>query len=237
MLQAVRRIAGSSRARVIAAGVMWGVLGVSASYAADLSQYRGLQFGASLSAASKVLGSRIADATVVHRRPSLIQEMVWRPNTSFLSNSANSDPVREGLLCFMNDQLFRIIVTYDPGKIEGLTAEDRIEGVLATYGVASRPKTKVAFHSNYGEEAEVLARWENSEYSYNLVRTGDQTSFAMVLCSKRLDGLAQAAIVEAARLDVIEAPQRELAKQKHEADAEQVVRDKARSANKPNFKP
>jgi hypothetical protein len=180
----------------------------------------------------------------MHRRPSLIQEVVWRPNTSFLSNSANADPVREGLLCFMNDQPFRIIVTYDPGKIEGLTAEDMIEGVSATDSVASRPKIKIAYHSNYGEEAEVPARWENSEYSYNLVRTGDQTSFAMVLYSKRFEGLAQAAIVEAVRLDA-EAPQRELAKQEHEADAEQffrdvvrdVVRDKARSANNSNFRP
>jgi hypothetical protein len=177
----------------------------------------------------------------MHRRPSLIQEVVWRPNTSFLSNSANADPVREGLLCFMNDQPFRIIVTYDPGKIEGLTAEDMIEGVSATDSVASRPKIKIAYRSNYGEEAEVPARWENSEYSYNLVRTGDQTSFAMVLYSKRFEGLAQAAIVEAVRLDAVEAPRRELAKQKHEADAEQVVRDvvrdRARSANKPNFRP
>ena len=140
MLQAVRRIAGSSRTRVMAAGL--------------------------------------------HRRLSLIQEM---------SNSANPDPAREGLLCFMNDQLFRISVTYDPVKIEGLTAEDRIEAVSATHGVASRRKTKVAFRSNYGEEPEVLARWGNTEYSYNLVRIGNQTSFAMVFCSRRLDGLAHKA--------------------------------------------
>ena len=42
----------------------------------------------------------------------------------------------------------------------------------------------------------------------NLVQTGDKTSFAMILYSKTLDASAQAAIVESARLDLLEAPQR-----------------------------
>ena len=59
----------------------------------------------------------------------------------------------------------------------------------------------------------------------------------MVLYSKRLDALAQAAIVEAVRLDVQEAPQRELEKQKKREEEERLVLDKARSVNKPNFRP
>jgi hypothetical protein len=83
----------------------------------------------------------------------------------------------------------------------------------------------------------VLARWEDADYSYNLIRTGDRSSFALVLYSKRLDALAQAAAVEAARLDAQEAPQRELEKQKKQASDDSVLLEKARSANKPNFRP
>ena len=82
-----------------------------------------------------------------------------------------------------------------------------------------------------------MARWEDQEYSYNLVQTGNRSSFAVVLYSKRVDALAQAAIVEAVRLDTKEAPQREIEKrQKREGD-ERVALEKARSANKPNFRP
>jgi hypothetical protein len=228
---------GLMRARICAIGILCGVLGTSALYSADFSHYRGLQFGMTLSAAAKAAGTATAEATLIHRRPALIQEMEWQPHLSFPPGPVNTDPVKQGLLCFFNGELFRIIVTYDRYKIEGMTADDMIEGISAMYGPASRPTAEIAYHSNYGEVAKVLARWEDSEYSYNLVRTGDQSSFAMVLYSKRLDALAQASIVEAVRLDAQEAPQREIEKRKDQAEAEHLVSEKARSANKPNFRP
>jgi hypothetical protein len=206
-------------------------------YAGDFSHYRGLQFGMNLSAAAKEAGTQPGDAKLLHQRPASIQEMEWQPRRSMPTDPANADPVKQGLLYFFNGELFRIIVTYDRYKVEGMTAEDMIEGISATYGAATRPKGEIAFHSNYAEVANVLARWEDPEYSYNLVRTGDQASFAMVLYSKRLDALAQAAIVEALRLDAQEAPQREIEKQKDQAEADRMVREKARSENKPNFRP
>jgi hypothetical protein len=59
----------------------------------------------------------------------------------------------------------------------------------------------------------------------------------MILYSKRLDGLASVAATEAARLDVQEAPQREIEKQNQRAEAERVALEKARSTNKPSFRP
>jgi hypothetical protein len=217
--------------------ILCGVLGTSVLYSGDFSHYRGLQFGMNLSAAAKAAGTTAAEAKFIHRRPALIQEMEWQPRLSFPPDPPNADPVKQGLLCFFNGELFRIIVTYDRYKIEGMTADDMIEGISAIYGSASRPTVEIAYHSNYAEVAKVLARWEDSEYSYNLVRTGDQSSFAMVLYSKRLDVMAQAAIVEAERLDLQEAPQREIEKQKDQAEAERLVSEKARSVNKPNFHP
>jgi hypothetical protein len=226
---------GFARFRTI--GIFCGILCTSILYAGDFSTYRGLRFGMSISDAAKEAGTPTAEPRLVHRRPALIQEMEWQHRPSSSPSGANTDPVSQGLLCFFNGELFRIMVTYDRYKIEGMTAEDMIDGISATYGLAGRPTAEIAYHSNYSEVAKVLARWEDTGYSYNLVRTGDQSSFALVLYSKRLEALAQAAIIEAVRLDAVEAPQREIEKQKDQAEAARLADEKARSANKPNFRP
>jgi hypothetical protein len=211
------------------------VLGTSMVCAADFSDYRGLRFGMDIAAATKAAGTTLSEVTIVHRRPALIQEIAWQPRSPVLADPAKAEPVKEELLCFFDGELFRIVVTFDRYRIEGMTADDIIDSISATYGPATRPIAQVAYHSIYGEAAAVVARWEDNQYSYDLVRTGDRASFAMVLYSKRVDGLAQAAIAEAVRLDANEAPQRELEKQKKREEAEQLVLDKARSVNKPNF--
>ncbi|MGA2186011.1 MAG: hypothetical protein ABSH47_23575 [Bryobacteraceae bacterium] len=226
-----------TRARIGVIVILCGVLGTSMLYAGDSSSYRGLQFGMNLTTAAKQAGTKPADARLVHQRPALIQEMDWQPRPPVLAGPATADPVKQGLLYFFNGELFRIVVTYDRYKIEGMTAEDMIQGISATWGVATRPTAEIAYHSIYGETAAVVARWEDSEYSCNLVRTGDRSSFSLVLYSKRLDALAQAAIVEAVRLDAQEAPQRELDQQMKRHEDERLVLEKARFVNKPNFRP
>jgi hypothetical protein len=59
----------------------------------------------------------------------------------------------------------------------------------------------------------------------------------MVAFSKRLDALARAAVAEAIRLDEQEAPQREIERQKKQDDENRAAQEKARLANKPNFRP
>jgi len=220
-----------------AAGILCGVAAASLLGAGDLSSYRELQFGMSLAAAAKQLGSTPADARLVHQRPALIQEIDWQPPSTIVAALAKADPVREATLCFFNGQLYRIVVTYDRYRIEGMTAEDLVDAISATYGPATKPAAEIGFHSIYGETAPVLARWQDAEYSYNLVRIGDQSGFALILYSKRLELLAQAAITEAVRLDALEAPQREIAQQKKHDQDEGLVLEKARSLNKPNFRP
>jgi len=112
-----------------------------------------------------------------------------------------------------------------------------VEGISMTYGPATRPKAEIRYHSNYAEVAPVIARWESSDYSYDLVRTGDQSTFALVLYSKQLDAVAQVSIIEAVRLEAQEAPQREIEKQKKREEQERLALEGARSANKPNFRP
>lgn len=218
-------------------GMLCGVLATSMLYAGELSSYRGFHFGMNLSEAAQQAGMNPPDAMVVHRRPALIQELDWRPRSPMQANSAQADPVEEARLSFYNGELFRIVVTYDRYKVEGMTLEDMIEAISLAYGAATRPTAEIEYHSNYGEVAKVLAQWEDQEYSFNLVRTANRSSFAMVLYSKRVDALAQAAIAEAVQLDTKEAPQREIEKQKKRVDDERLVLDKARSTNKPNFRP
>jgi hypothetical protein len=218
-------------------GILCCLIGTSMLHAADFSSYRKFQFGMSPAAAAKQSGTLNAEARLVHKVPALIQEIDWLPSPSSPAPTPKADPVKDGMLCFYNGELFRIVVNYSRYKVEGMTADDMVEAISATYGVASRPTAEIAYHSVYGEVAPVIARWEDPQYAYNLVQTGDRSSFAMVLYSKRLDTLAQSAIVEALRLEAQEAPQREIDGQAKRDQDERVVLDKARSVNLPNFRP
>ena len=192
-----------------ALGILCGVLGTSMLGAGDFSSYRGFQFGMDLSAAAKQAGMNSSEAIVLHQHPALIQQLDWRPRWPVQAKQVQADPVEDGLLSFYNGELFRIVVTYDRYRMEGMSAEDVIDAISQTYGTASRPAAEVEYHSTYGEAAQVIARWEDPGYSYNLVQTGNRSSFAMILYSKRADAAAQAAIVEAVRLETQEAPQRD----------------------------
>ena len=103
------------------------------------------------------------------------------------------------------------------------------------------PHKSLSTHSRHptslSTSPSIVARWEDLEYEVNLVRSGYQSTYALVMNSKRLDKLAQAAITEAGRLDSIEAPQQALdAKTKAEAER-RVVLERARQVNQPNFRP
>ena len=205
--------------------------------AQDLSRYREFQFGMNLPAIAKQVGLEPSEAKVIHRRPALIQELNWQPQVSLTSSQA--DPVRAIFFSFYNGELFRIVVNYDRYKTEGLTTEDVVEAISAKYGTATKPVAEVIFSSSqvYNDSEVVIARWEDSQYSFNLFRSSYQPTFGMVGFSKRLDALARAAIAEAIRLDEQEAPQREIDRQKKQDDVNRAAQEKARLANRPNFRP
>ena len=90
-----------------------------------------------------------------------------------------------------NGQLFRMVVSYDRSRTEGMTVEDMIEAISANYGTGTTPAAELIFPTIYNESVKVIARWEDSQYSFNLVRSSYQPRFGMVMFSKRLDALAQ----------------------------------------------
>jgi hypothetical protein len=205
----------------------------------DLSRYREFQMGMNLLAVTKQAGMKPSEARATHQRPALIQELEWRPQDS-LDSAPATEPVKEVLFSFYNGELFRIQVIYDQYKTQGLTNEDMVEAISAQYGPATRPAAKIILFSSfysYNDSEEVIARWEDSQYSFNLFRSSYRPTFGMLGYSKQLDPLAQAAILKAIQLDEQEAPQREIERQKKEDEETRAAAEKARPAHKADFRP
>ena len=177
-------------------------LSASSICAQDLSSYRDFQFGMKLGAVARQAGLNPAEAKTLHNRPVLIQELWWQ--RSFGGSSPKADPVREVVFSFYGGDLFRMVINYDRNTTDGLTDEDMIEVISAKYGNATRPAAVMVFFSSShvnNDRERVIARWEDSQYSYNLYRSANQPTFGMLIFSKRLDALAQIAIDGATRLD------------------------------------
>src|SRR5579864_7160470 len=214
--------------------VVGGVLSAATS-AKDLSGYRDFQLGSNLATIVKQVGAGRSEVKIMHRRPVLIQELTWRPQT--LGSSPRRESVQEVVFNFYDGELFQIAVTYDRYETEGMTADDFIEAISATYGTAENPKLPSnPAPGQFGDQEEIVARWQDSQYSFDLMRGSYGPTFKMVGVLKRLEAPAQAAINEARRLDDQEAPQRDAALKADEAQAEQAKLEKARLLNKPKFR-
>ena len=208
-------------------------------HAQDLSNYRGFHLEMNLQEVAKQANAKPSEAKVIYQRPAVIKELEWPLGDSYKS-SAQADPVNEVLFSFYNDKLYRIVVTYNQGRTEGLTDEDLIEGISAKYGTPTTPVGKIISSSAsqaYSDSEKVIARWEDSQYSLNLFRFSYGSVPGMLVFSKRLDALAQVAIVEAIRLNTQEAPQREIDRQKKQDEEKNAAGQKVRPVNKANFRP
>jgi hypothetical protein len=183
---------------------------------------------------------------MIHKRPAVIQELAWQ--APYMRSSPGADSVKDVLFSFYNGELFRIVVTYDPERIAGMTAEDIVEAVSAKYGTATKPIAEIIlsstqFYHDGGEKIisdrteKIIACWEDSHHSFNLFQPSYQPTFGMIMYSKRLDALARAAIVESVRLDKQEAPRRESERQKKNDEERRGRQEKARQANKESFRP
>ena len=223
--------------RILAVSLSWAVLATPVLSAGDFSRYRSFRLGTDLATIAGQARMDPSQAKVIHRRPALIQQLEWRPQP--LGPSTQAEAVSEVVFNFYNGELYRLVVNYDRYRTEGLTAEDLIDTFSATYGTATRAAAEITLPSVYGieETLEVLARWEDAEYSFNLVRFSHQPNFTLVGVSKRRDPLARAAVIEAVRLDAEEAPQREIESQRKQAEASRAQQEKTRLANKPSFRP
>ena len=139
---------------------------------------------------------------------------------------------------FYDGKLFRIEVNYDRYETEGLTADDFVDAISATYGPAAKPAAPVKILAgSYGDQEEILAQWQDSQYRFDLIRSSYGPTFRLVGVLKGLEAPAQAATLEAKRLDDQEAPQRDAARIASEEEAAKTKLEKARLVNKPKFRP
>jgi len=200
----------------------------------DLSKYRNFSFGMSLVELSKQVDSQPLETKLVHKRPAVIQEVTWWPRESS-GSSLPAEPVWQVLFTFYNGELYRMLVTCDRHATQGLTAEDMVQALSAKYGTATRPGVEISFPTNelYRSTEKVLARWEDSEYSFNLFRSSFLNSFGLVMFSKELDTQVRAALAESIKLEGQEDSQREIERQKKEADNLEVARQKNRKTFRP----
>lgn len=217
--------------------VIAGTLLCATLQAQDLSGYRKFAFGADLPSIAKQAGLNPADAKTIYARPILIQDLDWQPRSSFTALPAELKSIKEVVFRFYDGALSGLSVTYDRDSTEGMTVEDMIEAVSVNFGTATKPVEEIIFPSIYAESVKVLARWEDAQYAFRLVRSSYPPTFGLVGISKRLDALTTAAIVQAKVIEVREAPQKEIERRRREEAASRVELEKVRLLNKSGFRP
>jgi len=203
------------------------LLSILQVHAQDLSRYRNFSFGMTVADISKQIDQKPANAAVLHERPALIQELTWWPPQPY-GTLRPAEPVDQILFSFCNGALYRMLVTYENSATKGLNDEDMIRVVSAKYGLATRPVAAVVnFPTNpsYHATEKVIARWEDSQYSLNLFRSSGDT-FAIVMFTKQLDAQAGISIAESVKLEQEEAPQKQAARDKKNADDLELERQK-----------
>jgi hypothetical protein len=200
----------------------------------DLSKYRNFSLGMSLPELSNQVDLRPLQTKVIQKHPAVVQELACWPGSS-PDYSRQADSVWQIFFSFYHGELFRILVTYDQDATHELTAEDMVQAISTKYGPATRPAAENSFPTNelYRSTEKVIARWEDSQYSINLVRSRFLNSFALAMFSKRLNAQADAAIAKSIKLEGQEDPKKEIDRQKKETDDLEAARQKNRKMFRP----
>lgn len=205
---------------------------------ADLGAYRNFHLGMTVAEVAKQANLPASPSRLISSRPQRVEELDWHVNWAPL-RAAQSNPFSEVLFRFYNGELFEIAVTYDRDQTRGLTDADMIEAISSVYGAAAN-SVPAEVSSNSGGEGSILkaiACWEDARSRISLVHLPYGTNFGIVISSRANKALAEAAIVESKRLDQMEAPQREVALRARQLAEARAADEKARTLNKPGFRP
>jgi len=202
--------------------------------AQDLSKYRHFTLGMSLTKVLDRTGQKVADVKLIHGRPALLQEVNWWP-PNLPGVSYQSDTVEQILFSFYNGELYKMSVIYDQNSTEGLTAQDMVKSISATYGPATSlvVDTDSARSDRYGVAQKPVASWEDAQYSFNLARSSFNDHLGLVIYSKRVNAEAVLAIAEAVRIEEQEGPQKEVERLKKQTDDLEAARQKNRKIFRP----
>lgn len=228
--------------RIVALFTVTGALFAVNAQSQDRTRYRDYRLGSTLASVAALTKVSASEAKTLHQRPTLIQELDWRqPYVMSGSTMSQSDPVQRIVFSFCGDQLFRLVISYDRHRTDGLTDGDMIEAISQMYGVALLQASSTSVSglptSLAAEFGAPIALWGDADYAVALYRSSFVSEFRVVVTSPQLDALAQTATAEAIRLDQHDAPQREADRKHKEAEDTRTAQEKARVANKATFKP
>jgi hypothetical protein len=203
-------------------------------YAQNFSTYRAFTLGMSTATVLIHTAQTPADVKSPHGGPSVIQELSWSP-PNLSENSVRSESVGQILFSFFNGELYKITVTYDLSCTEGLTVKDLIDSVSATYGPATTavPESGSMAKERFDGKQELVASWEDSQNSLNLVRSTFTNRFGLVIFSKKTNEAAELAVTNATKIESEEGPKREAARVKKQADDLEAMRLKNKKAFRP----
>lgn len=204
--------------------------------APEFTRYRDITLGDGAAAVVERLKVPMSDLKVVHERPTLVQQLTWRPHRFVSGTTVEPDPLSEMVLTFHLGRLAHIAVVYDRDRTAGLTDADLHEVFAKAYGTSQLLPTPRA-PARSTTEPEVVGRWGDDDTLVLLWRESYPSRIKLTIASIAADRVMQAAIGDGVRLDATEAPSRELARRAAEEEALRLRNEKLRRDNKAGFKP
>jgi hypothetical protein len=203
----------------------------------SLSSYRGIVLGDSVQVTLDRLRLSAPDVKVVYERPSLVQEITWRPHRFVSGTTIAPDALAEIVLTFHLDRLVRMVVTYDRDRTEGLTNADLHDALTREYGTSLLLATPTVTPSPTPTFTETVGQWQDAATALVLQRERYPHRLGLTITSIEADRAMETAKSEGQRLYTNEAPRRELARRTAEAETARVRDERVRRDNKATFKP
>lgn len=197
--------------------------------------YRGVTLGDSLATVMTELKADAATVKVLHERPSLIQELTWRPQRFISGQTVSADPLEAVVLTFHAGQLVRIAATYDRDRVHGLTDADLRELVGNVYGVALLPSRAHTEHPIAGRG--IIGHWGDDDTRVVLWTDAYPRRSGLTISAQAAAARMDEAAAIGAGLDAVQEPLRRRALAA--ATAAAIVDREAliRAQNKARFKP
>jgi hypothetical protein len=214
-------------------------LATAPASAEESGKYREFTLGSTTASVFELTGSRPSDLKTMHERPSVLQELVWRPRYSPGRALPDVDPVHEMVFSFSDDRLYRIAVYYDRTRTAGLTHDDMILALRGIYGAPSPSAVRAEVLDRFepAGAAMPIAAWERGDTLVSLYWSDYRAGFGLLVMSRAEESSARRAAETAVALDEREAPAREEARRKKDAEDLKAADERARTINKGAFRP
>jgi hypothetical protein len=211
-------------------------LSIAAGAPTTALRYRDFIIGGSMGTVRNALGPHAREVEVRFDRPVPLHRLMWRPAFLTASGDQADDSIREIVFDFVADQLYRMTVSYDERKTDGLTHADVLTSLEDTFGPASVRKSGRGGVSAVGD-ATILAQWRTADGEISLRHFDYSRSYQLRLSSTALESAARVAETRAVALEARERPARAAAQRRQLAEDERIERQSVRDRNKAGFRP